>query len=141
MTENRSLVDPNEPGDPQRHPCSPGLGCLPRGIIAARDRGSHGNFDKNDRINRNYDRQYRGCQPVILHGEPVAGAGSMSTVGLNGASLGSGGTVINQTGGTISGPINGVFITGGAGTVSNAGGIYGTQAPSGMESSSRRAGR
>jgi hypothetical protein len=60
----------------------------------------------------------------------VTNSGGIYGTGTNsaGVDLGSGGTVTNNSGGTISGPADGVFVAGGAGTVINSGDIHGTAA-------------
>jgi hypothetical protein len=60
----------------------------------------------------------------VTNSGQIVGAGTNAT----GVRLGSGGTLTNQSGGTISGPGVGVFINGASSSVVNAGDVYGTAA-------------
>ena len=66
---------------------------------------------------------------TVTNAGTVAGTSAVTINGValgDGVGMGAGGTVNNESGGTITGANDGVYITGGSGTVTNAGTISGT---------------
>ena len=82
----------------------------------------------------------RGAAATVINAGAITGTTAKTVTGVSGdgypfslvlgdgVSLGGGGTVTNQTGGTITGARYGVYVTGGAGTVTNYGTISGVSA-------------